>query len=65
VNQYIWGCRETVTGSDVSNMQVPADGEERGTGMRTAKQVHKIVYVQSAYHRETGDYKNHSYVGRV
>ena len=45
VYQYIWGCRETVTGSDVSNMPKPGDGEEHGTGLRTATKVHTIVYI--------------------
>jgi len=52
VYQYIWGCRETVTGSDVSNMPKPGDGEERGTGLRTATKVHTIVYILYTYHRE-------------
>jgi hypothetical protein len=43
--QYIWGCTETVTDSDVSNMPVPEDGEEHGTGLRTATEVHTIVYI--------------------
>jgi len=45
VYQYIWGCTETVTGSEVSNMPVPGDGEERGTGLRTVTKVHTIMYI--------------------
>ena len=45
VYQYIWGCRETVAGSDVSNMPVPGDGEEHGTGLRTTTKVHTVMHI--------------------
>jgi hypothetical protein len=45
VDQCIWGCRETATGSDVNNMQVLEDGEEHEAGLRTATQVQGIKHI--------------------
>lgn len=38
MDQCIWGCRETATGSDVNKMQALEDEEEHGAGLKTATQ---------------------------
>jgi hypothetical protein len=45
VDQCIWGCRETATGSDVNSMKVLEDGEEHGVGLRTATQAQGIKHI--------------------
>jgi hypothetical protein len=65
VYQYIWGCRETVTGSDVSNMPKPGDGEERGTGLRTATKVHNNCVHTVRISQGTVIIKYHSHVGKL
>jgi hypothetical protein len=61
VDQYIWGCTETATGSDVNKMQELEDGEEHGTGLRTATEAHtvSIKHIREICMRTV---KYHSYV---
>jgi hypothetical protein len=42
VDQYIWGCTETATGSGVNKTQELEDGKGHGTGLRTATEAHTV-----------------------